>query len=144
MALTTTTNKVIHSGNASATVFSYAFPILDAAHLTVIYTDADDAGDHAVAQPVQCDRHRSRRRAAASPIAWSGAPIATGTKLTIVRTVPYTQTTVLSNQGGYYPEVVEAPLRPDLHGDAAARRDRRAAPPSPASATRRPNRATTR
>lgn len=29
------------------------------------------------------------------------------TKLTIIRTVPYTQTTVLSNQGGYYPEVVE-------------------------------------
>ena len=38
----------------------------------------------------------------------SGAPIATGTKLTIVREVPYTQTTVLANQGGYYPEVVEA------------------------------------
>ncbi len=32
----------------------------------------------------------------------SGSPIANGTKLTIVRSLPYTQPTVLTNQGGYY------------------------------------------
>jgi hypothetical protein len=109
MALTTTTNKAIHSGNASATVFPYAFPILDAAHLTVIYTGAD--GAETALSPSQYGVTGIGTKTGGSvtyPLA--GAPIAVGTKLTIVRTVPYMQTTVLSNQGGYYPEVVEARL----------------------------------
>lgn len=107
MALTTTTNKVIHDGNASATVFPYSFPILSASHLTVIYTNA--AGAETTLSPSQFSVTGIGGRSGGSvtyPL--TGSPIATGTKLTIVRTVPYTQTTVLSNQGGYYPEVVEA------------------------------------
>lgn len=109
MALTTTTNKVIHDGNASATVFPYTFPILDASHLTVIYTDADDVETTLSASQYGVTGIGGRTGGSVTyPL--TGSPIATGTKLTIVRTVPYTQTTVLSNQGGYYPEVVEARL----------------------------------
>lgn len=107
MALTTTSNKAIHDGNASATVFPYTFPILDASHLTVIYTDADDAETTLSASEYSVTGIGGRSGGSVTyPL--TGSPIATGTKLTIVRTVPYTQTTVLSNQGGYYPEVVEA------------------------------------
>ncbi|WP_296321249.1 hypothetical protein [Reyranella sp.] len=109
MALTTTTNKVIHDGNASATVFPYTFPILEASHLAVIYTDADDVETTLAASEYSVTGIGTRAGGSVTyPLA--GSPIATGTKLTIVRTVPYTQTTVLSNQGGYYPEVVEARL----------------------------------
>lgn len=109
MALTTTTNKVIHNGNASATVFAYTFPILDASHLTVIYTDEDDVETTLSASQFSVTGIGGRTGGSVTyPL--TGSPIATGTKLTIVRTVPYTQTTVLSNQGGYYPEVVEARL----------------------------------
>lgn len=109
MALTTTTNKVIHNGNASATVFPYTFPILEASHLTVIYTDEDDVETTLSASQYSVTGIGGRTGGSVTyPL--TGSPIATGTKLTIVRTVPYTQTTVLSNQGGYYPEVVEARL----------------------------------
>ncbi len=109
MALTTTTNKVIHNGNASATVFAYTFPILDASHLSVIYTSA--AGVETTLSASQYSVTGIGTTAGGNvtyPL--TGSPIASGTKLTIVRTVPYTQTTVLSNQGGYYPEVVESRL----------------------------------
>lgn len=106
MALTTTTRKVIHDGNASATVFAYSFPILEASHLSVIYTDEDDVETTLSASQFSVTGIGGRTGGNVTyPL--TGSPIATGTKLTIVRTVPYTQTTVLSNQGGYYPEVVE-------------------------------------
>jgi hypothetical protein len=109
MALTTTTNKVIHDGNASATVFPYTFPILEASHLTVIYTDAGGVETTLSASQYSVTGIGGRSGGSVTyPLA--GAAIGSGTKLTIVRTVPYTQTTVLSNQGGYYPEVVEARL----------------------------------
>ena len=109
MALTSTANKVIHSGNASATVFPFTFPILDAAHLSVIYTDV--AGAETTLSPSEFSVTGIGATSGGSvTYSRSGSPIASGTKLTIVRTVPYTQTTVLSNQGGYYPEVVERRL----------------------------------
>lgn len=106
MAVSTTSNKVIHNGNAAATVFPYGFPILDASHLAVVYTDP--AGAETTLSPSQFSVTGIGSRGGGSvTYTRSGAPIAVGTKLTIVRSVPYTQTTVLSNQGGYYPEVVE-------------------------------------
>jgi len=106
MALTNTDRKVIHAGNGSATVFPYGFPILSDAHLSVILTDA--AGAETTLSPSLYAATGLGGLGGGSVTYPLGGPaIATGTKLTIVRTVPYTQTTVLSNQGGYYPEVVE-------------------------------------
>lgn len=107
MALSTTTNKVIHSGNASATVFPFTFPIPDASYLSVIYTSA--AGVETTLSPSLYSATGIGTTTGGSvtyPL--SGSPIAASTLLTLVRTVPYTQTTVMANQGGYYPEVVEA------------------------------------
>lgn len=106
MALTNIDRKVTHVGNGSATVFPYGFPILSDAHLSVIATDA--TGVETTLSPSLYTATGIGSQGGGSvtyPLA--GVPLAAGTKLTIVRTVPYTQTTVLSNQGGYYPEVVE-------------------------------------
>ncbi len=106
MALSTTTNKVIHNGNASATVFAFTFPIPSASYLSVIYTDASG-----VETTLSTSEYTVTGLGSASggnvTYTRNGSPIASSTKLTIVRTVPYTQGTVLSNQGGYYPEIVE-------------------------------------
>ena len=106
MALSTTTRKVIFNGNGSATVFPYTFPIPAASCLSVIYTD--DADVETTLSPSEYTV-TGIGSASGGNVTYtrSGAAIASGAKLTIVRTVPYTQLTVLSNQGGYYPEIVE-------------------------------------
>lgn len=106
MALTNIDRKVIHTGNGSAVVFPYGFPVLDAAHLSVIYTDATGA-ETTLAPSLYGVSGIGASAGGSVTYPLAGSPIGPGTKLTIVRTVPYTQTTVLSNQGGYYPEVVE-------------------------------------
>ena len=104
MALTNTDRKVVHAGNGSATVFPYGFPILSDAHLSVIFTDA--AGGETTLSPSLYAATGIGSLGGGSVVyPLAGAALATGTRL-IVRTVPFTQTTVLSNQGGYYPEVV--------------------------------------
>lgn len=106
MSLTSTINKKTYDGNAFATDWPFPFPVLEANHLAVIF--ADIAGVETTLSP-SLYMVTGIGDAAGGSVTYplSGSPIAIGTKLTIVRTVPYTQTTVLSNQGGYYPEVVE-------------------------------------
>jgi len=110
LSLSSTTNKVIYNGNGAASVWPFSFPVLEAGHLAVIFTDSDGLEMVLSASLYSVDGIGDPAGGSVtypllgSPIA---APIPTGTKLTLLRTVPYTQTTVLSNQGGYYPEVVE-------------------------------------
>lgn len=109
MSLSTTANKVIHAGNGSATSFSYTFPIQASADLDVIYTDAD--GVETTLTPSQYSvTGIGTPTGGAVTYPLVGSAIASGTLLTILRTVDQTQPTVLSNQGGYFPEVVEAAL----------------------------------
>lgn len=106
MSLSSTINKKIHLGNGATTVWPFSFPILEADHLSVIFTDA--AGAETTLSPgLYLATGIGNPLGGSVTYPLTGQPIATGTRLTIVRTVPYTQTTVLSNQGGYYPEVVE-------------------------------------
>ena len=106
MSLSSTINKMICGGNGSTTTWPFPFPVLDADHLDVIFTDP--AGNETTLSPSLYGVSGIGSPTGGSvtyPL--SGPPMASNTLLTIVRTVPYTQTTVLSNQGGYYPEVVE-------------------------------------
>jgi len=106
VSLSSTINKVIYVGNADTTEWPFSFPVLEPDHLAVILTDA--SGVETMLSPTLYGVTGIGSPSGGNvtyPL--SGSAIATGTKLTIVRTVPYTQTTVLSNQGGYYPEVVE-------------------------------------
>lgn len=110
MSLSSTTNKVIYSGNGATSMWPYSFPVLEADHLAVIFTDGDGIETVLPASVYSVDGIGDPAGGSVTyPLLGSliAAPIPTGTKLTLLRTVPYTQTTVLSNQGGYYPEVVE-------------------------------------
>lgn len=109
MALTTTANRVGFSGNGVTTVWPFTFPIPDATYLSVIYTDATGV-DSTISVSAYSVSGIGTTTGGNVTYPLVGSPIAASTKLTLVRTVPYTQTTVLSNQGGYYPEVLEARL----------------------------------
>ena len=109
MALTTTANRVGFSGNSTTTVWPFTFPIPDASYLSVIYTNAAGV-DTTLSSSVYSVTGIGTTTGGNVTYPLVGSPIATGTRLTLVRTVPYTQTTVFSNQGGYYPEVLEARL----------------------------------
>lgn len=109
MALTTTTNRVGFAGNGTTTVWPYTFPIPDATYLSVIYTDADGL-DTTLNTALYSVTGIGTTTGGNVTYPLVGSPIAASTALTLVRTVPYTQTTVFSNQGGYYPEVLEARL----------------------------------
>jgi hypothetical protein len=109
MSLSSTANKAVYNGNGATTVWPFAFPVLEAAHLAVILTD--EAGNEATLAP-QAYSVSGIGAAAGGSVTYplSGSPVASGAKLTLLRTVPYVQGTVLSNQGGYFPEVLEARL----------------------------------
>lgn len=109
MSLSTTARKAIYSGNDVAESFPFTFPILEASHLSVTVTDSDGVEVTLSASDYSATGIGTTTGGQVTyPL--SGSPLATGSTLTILRTVPYTQGTVLSNQGGYYPEVLEARL----------------------------------
>src|SRR5690349_20499961 len=106
MTVSSSTNKIIGSGNGVTTAWPFSFKVLDPEHLVVTYADAAgdettlDASDYLVILNADQD---------ASPggtVTYSPA-IASGTRLTILRSVPYTQAIDLKNQGGFFPEVLE-------------------------------------
>jgi hypothetical protein len=106
MTVSSSTNKIIGSGNGATTSWPFSFKVLDPDHLAVTYTDAAgdettlDASDYIVT--LNADQDTSP----GGTVTRSPA-IASGTKLTILRSVPYTQAIDLKNQGGFFPEVLE-------------------------------------
>lgn len=107
MALETTTNKVIFQGNTVTTVFPYSFIIPLATEVVATFTNS--SGTQTVLSDTQytiTGLNDPDGGTFTYPLA--GSPMAVGETLTLQRIVPYTQPTVLTNQGGYYPEVVEA------------------------------------
>lgn len=109
MTLTTTASKVVCLGNGSTTAFVYSFLIPLATDVVVTYTDA-------LGNSTQLSTSQYTATPFGNPAGGtitfptSGSPIASGTTLTIQRVVPLTQGTSISNQGAFYPEVVEAAL----------------------------------
>lgn len=109
MSLSTTANKVVYDGNDAATVFDFSFPIPETSQLSVVYTDADGV-ETTLGTTAYSVTGIGSTDGGAVTYPLTGSPIATGTKLTIVRTVELTQPTVLSNQSNYSPTVTEAAL----------------------------------
>ncbi len=102
-----------YPGNGVAKIFDYDFRIVDRAHLSVIKTDANQVE---TTLTVDVDYSVSGVGGDDGSIETTVAP-ATGTSITILRNVPFTQETDLENQGAYYAETVEDAL------DLAAMRD---------------------
>lgn len=115
MAVTSTTNRQTFDGDSSETVFAFTFVGVSSSDISVIYTTAD--GTETILDP---SVYTLALNAALPGALWgiggtvtyplTGSPIASGTTLTVVRELPYTQEFVLSNQGAFYPQVVEQAL----------------------------------
>lgn len=106
MTVTNTSNKVRFIGDASATTWPYTFPIPVATDLGLYYTDL--AGATTLISPsLYSVTGIGGTTGGIVTYPLSGSPIAAGTILEILRTVPYTQAVDLINQDGFYPEVVE-------------------------------------
>ena len=96
MSLSSTINKQIYDGNGATSVWPFSFPVLEAGHLAVIFTNG--AGLETNLSPSLYSVSGIGDPSGGSvtyPLL--GSPIPSGTRLTLLRTVPYTQTTVLSN-----------------------------------------------
>jgi hypothetical protein len=109
MTVQTTAYKTSIQGNGLTTIFSYGFEIPNASSVTITYVDA--AGVSTVLPASQytiTGLGATLGGTVTYPL--TGAPIATGTYLVIERTVPYKQLTSLTDQGAFYPAVVEAAL----------------------------------
>lgn len=112
MTVATTANSVTIGGNGSLTVFNFSFIWFSGSDISVIYTDTNG-----VETTLNPSSYTLTLTAAAPGNLWgiggsvtypiSGSPIASGTSLTILRTLAFTQSTSISNQGSFYPQAVE-------------------------------------
>lgn len=118
MTISTTTSKITYQGNGATTIFTFPFVGDQYTDLEVIYTNVQGAST--TLNPSQytvvintpptgglwgIGGTITYPNTGSPPI-----PIASGTYLTIVRSVPYTQTVSINNQGAFYPQVVEQAL----------------------------------
>lgn len=119
MTISTVNSSETFMGNGATTVFSFNFVGAAPADLEVLYTDAS-------VPPVTVTLSPSVYTLALNapgvgqlwgvggtvtyPTGMSPTPIATGTSITVNRTVPYEQTISIGNQGAFYPQAVEQAL----------------------------------
>jgi len=107
MTVQTTSSKAgPYSGNGVTTSWQMGFRVDDAADLQVIYSNAD--GIETILNPAQysvADIGAATGATVTYPLA--GAPLGAAEKVTLLRVVDYDQRTSITNQGGFYPEVLE-------------------------------------
>lgn len=109
MTISTTSNRARYEGNGATTAFTYSFRIDDEDEVSVILVDADGVETTLTAGQYSITGIGSSSGGTVTyPL--SGSPLAAGNQIVIVRTVPLTQETDLTNQGGFYPEVIETSL----------------------------------
>jgi len=109
MTVSSTSSRVVYAGTGTQTTWPFAFKVLQATDLSVVYTDS--TGTDFPLSPGQYAASGFGLDAGGSvtyPL--SGSPIAANTKLTIYRNVALTQPTAISNQGAMWPTVIEAAL----------------------------------
>lgn len=115
MTVTTQTASISYIGNGSTTVFTFPFVYVSSTDITVTYTNS--SGTETVLNPSQYTFTGNTPSvgqlwgiggSVTYPI--SGSPISTGTFLTITRTLPFEQIVTITNQGAFYPQVVEQAL----------------------------------
>jgi hypothetical protein len=109
MTLANPQSTVTYQGNGAATSFPFPFLVQQASHLVVTLTDNTQS-------PVVITQLSSSQYSANGFGVTAGGTVtlltalAVGLALTIQRVVPYLQSTSIINQGGFYPDVLEAAL----------------------------------
>lgn len=115
MTVSTTSSAATFLGNGSTQIFTYPFIMGSASNAVIYYVNAQ--GLQVLLSPSQ---YSITLNAPAPGAIWgiggsvtylyNGQPIANGTQLIVDRLLPLTQTTSISNQGNFYPEVIEEAL----------------------------------
>ena len=115
MTVTTTTSQTTLGGNGSNTAFVFNFIAGAASNLLVIYTNA--SGSQTL---LASNLYSVSLNSPSAGQIWGvggtvtyplmGSPIANGTTLTILRAIPLTQPTSISNQSSFYPVAVETAI----------------------------------
>ena len=110
--LTTNQSYATYLGNGATTLFPFGFIVSLASNLVVSITNNNvNPPTTTILSPSQYTVTGIGLETGGNityPI--SGSPLPTGWSLTIQRIVPYQQNTSLTNQGAFYPQVVEACL----------------------------------
>jgi hypothetical protein len=109
MTVTSLSNRITYAGNGSTTSFPFAFKVASAADLTAIWTDATGT-DHTLAAEQYGVSGLGLEAGGSVTYPLSGAPIAAGTRLTLLRDPAPLQAAQLANQGALWPAVIEAAL----------------------------------
>lgn len=106
--VTSSTAAVTFLGNGATSTFSYSFPIPAASNVVLTYTDA--SGNQTVIPSNQYTITGLGSTGGFVTYPKSGSPIANGTKLTLQRVLPFTQTIVFNNQGPFNADTLELAL----------------------------------
>jgi hypothetical protein len=93
-----------YEGNGITVDFPFSFRILDESHIRVIITAPDDTESDASPSDYVVSGVDDVEGSVKYKV---GSPLATGFKLTILRSVPMTQEVDIANSGGFYPQVHE-------------------------------------
>ncbi len=108
MTVSSTLSKITYSGNGVTTQWPFPFKVLSEDEVELIRTDSDGI-ESVLASGYGIDGiGLDAGGTVAFPI--SGEPLPSGEKLTIRRAMPRLQGLDLQNQGGFFPDVVEAQL----------------------------------
>lgn len=107
MTITTSTNRVVQYGNGATTIWNYSFLIPDATEVVVQITDRT-TGVVTTLTTLQYSI-TGIGNPSGGTVTYSPA-LTTNQSITITRILPVTQTVSLSNQGAFYPTVVEGSL----------------------------------
>jgi hypothetical protein len=108
MTIATTSNKSQWQGNGSTTVFPFTFEIGNVSEITLSLTSGGSVTDIPPSSFAVSGLGSPNGGTIVYPL--SGSPIAQGTTLTLLRTVPLQQLTDLQNQSNYFPDAVEGAL----------------------------------
>lgn len=109
MTVSTLSNRITYAGNGSATTFPFAYSVAAAADLTVIWTDATGT-DHAIPSGQYAVSGLGLEAGGSVTYPLTGAPIASGTRLTLLRDPAPLQPVQLANQGALWPAAIELAL----------------------------------
>jgi len=102
MSLSVTTNRVVYTGNGSASSFSVTFAIFSQDHLVVLKETISTGAVSTLALTTDYTVN-----AALNSVTLVAGALSSLYRLLILRTVPLTQLTDIRNQGTFYPETHE-------------------------------------
>ena len=107
MAITTTTRKVTFVGNDTATVFPFAFKVFTTADLFVVTVDeGGNVALLALGTDYTAALNADQDNQPGGAVTLTAGPLATGFSMTITSDVAELQQVILTNLGGFFPDVL--------------------------------------